>query len=127
MGVWDQVVTTEQQAGEFQQNSVNWGYLFLLFLSYFFTHQVIQNTTHVTVAGTVGSWWFAPEDATACCSSGMIGSLIRALTTSFGSICFGSLLVAIVQATKALAQSARNNENQILVCIAECLLNCLER
>ena len=127
MGVWDQVVTTEQQAGEFQQNSVNWGYLFLLFLSYFFTHQVIQNTTHVTVAGTVGSWWFAPEDATACCSSGMIGSLIRALTTSFGSICFGSLLVAIVQATKALAQSARSNENQILVCIAECLLNCLER
>ena len=69
---------------------------------------------------------FAPEDATSCCSSGMIGSLIRAMTTSFGSICFGSLLVAIVQATRALAEAARNNDNQILVCIADCLLSCLQ-
>ncbi|KAL7536103.1 hypothetical protein ACHAXR_006920, partial [Thalassiosira sp. AJA248-18] len=126
MGVWEKVVVTEQQVGEYQSNSVNYGYLFLLFLSYFFTHQVIQNTTHVTVAGTVGSWWFSPEDATSCCSSGMMGSLIRALTTSFGSICFGSLLVAIVQSLKALAQSARNNDNQLLICLAECILNCLE-
>lgn len=122
MGVWEQVVETEVQVGEYQQNSVNYGYLFLLFLSYFFTHQVIQNTMHVTVAGTVGSWWFSPESG----CSGMTGSLLRALTTSFGSICFGSLLVAIIQATKALAQSARNNDNAILICIAECILNCLE-
>lgn len=126
MGVWEEVVTVEAQAGNAQANSVNYGYLFLLFLSYFFTHQVIQNTTHVTVAGTVGSWWFSPEDATSCCSAGMMGSLIRALTTSFGSICFGSLLVAIVQALKALAQSARSNDNGILICIAECVLGCLE-
>ncbi len=33
-----------------------------MFLSYFFTHQVIQNTLHVSVAGAVGTWWFAPED-----------------------------------------------------------------
>lgn len=131
MGVWDKVIQSEEVQGvngqvTYTQNSVNYGYLFLLLLSYFFTHQVIQNTTHVTVAGTVGSWWFAPEDATSCCSSGMIGSLIRAMTTSFGSICFGSLLVAIVQATRALAEAARNNDNQILVCIADCLLSCLQ-
>ena len=60
MGVWEAVVQSEtQEVGgnvTYTSNSVNWGYLFLLFLSYFFTHQVIQNTTHVTVAGTVGSW-----------------------------------------------------------------------
>ncbi len=60
MGVWDKVVQSEtQEVGgnvTYTTNSANWGYLFLLFLSYFFTHQVIQNTTHVTVAGTVGSW-----------------------------------------------------------------------
>lgn len=131
MGVWDQVITTEENqianGQTYTTSSANYGYLFLLFLSYFFTHQVIQNTTHVTVAGTVGSWWFSPADATSCCSSGMMGSLIRSLTTSFGSICFGSLLVAIVQALKALAQSARNNDNQILICIAECILGCIER
>jgi len=48
------------------------------------------------------------------------------MTTSFGSICFGSFLVAIVQALKALAQSARENgDAQILACIAECILSCL--
>lgn len=131
MGVWEKVVNEEQQqvgnGQTYTTNSVAYGYLFLLFLSYFFTHQVIQNTTHVTVAGTVGAWWFSPEDATSCCSSGMMGSVVRALTTSFGSICFGSLLVAILQALKALAQSARSNDNGILICIAECILGCLER
>ena len=61
MGVWDKVIQSEEVQGvngqvTYTQNSVNYGYLFLLLLSYFFTHQVIQNTTHVTVAGTVGSW-----------------------------------------------------------------------
>jgi hypothetical protein len=103
----------------FEQNKVSWGYLFLLFLSYFFTHQVIQNTTHCVVAGTVGTWWFSPNES-GC--GAVMGSLVRSLTTSFGSICFGSLLVAIVQATRALANAARDNENQILVCIAMCIL-----
>ena len=106
-----------------EENQVGWGYLFLLLLSYFFTHQVIQNTTHCVVAGTVGTWWFSPSDS-GC--GAVIGSLVRSLTTSFGSICFGSLLVAIVQATRALANAARDNENQILVCIATCILACIE-
>lgn len=120
MGVWEEVVTKNcvgtQSECLAQTSSVNYGYLFLLFLSLFFTEQVIQNTTHVIVAGTVGGWWFSNEGG--CCSAGVMGSTIRALTTSFGSICFGSLLVAILQALKALANSARNNENQIAICIA---------
>jgi hypothetical protein len=107
----------------FDQNQLGWGYLFLLFLSYFFTHQVIQNTLHATVAGPVGTWWFSPADS-GC--GAVLGSLCRSLTTSFGSICFGSLLVALVQATRALANAARDNDNQILVCIATCILACIE-
>lgn len=133
MGVWDQVISSGSGQADvaggqvnYTENSFNYGYLFLLFLSYFFTHQVIQNTTHVTVAGTVGAWWFSPDDATSCCSSGTTGSLIRALTTSFGSICFGSLLVAILQSLKALANSARDNENQLVMCLLDCFLSCLE-
>jgi branched-subunit amino acid permease len=48
------------------------------------------------------------------------------MTTSFGSICFGSLLVAIVQALRALANQARaEGDAGILACIAECILACL--
>ena len=119
MGVWEEVYDEDLAADG--QNPTNYGYLFLLLRSCFFTHQVVQNTVHVTVAGTVGSWWFSPGEG-GCC-----GSLVRALTTSFGSICFGSLLVAIVQALRALAQQLRQQEGGIFICIAECILGCLER
>ena len=55
-----------------------------------------------------------------------MGSAIRTLTTSFGSICFGSLLVAILQALKAVASMARSEEGgSFLLCLAECIIQCL--
>jgi hypothetical protein len=51
--------------------------LFLLFLSLFFTQQVLQACVHVTVAGTVGTW----VSACAFCFS----------RTSF--VCFFSLIL----------------------------------
>lgn len=36
--------------------SVNYGFLFLLLVSFYFTQQVLQSCVHVTVAGTVGTW-----------------------------------------------------------------------
>jgi len=65
-----------------------YGIMFLLFLSFFFTHQVIQNSVHVTVAGVVGSWWVAPAE-NGCCGATVCNSFIRTVTTSFGSVCFG--------------------------------------
>lgn len=58
-------------------------------------------------------------------------SFVRATTTSFGSICFGSLLVAIIETLKTLVQSARADDDNggcaaFLLCLVECLLNCLE-
>lgn len=98
---------------------------FLFFLSFYWTQQVIQNIVHVTVAGTVGTWWFSPEEANSCCSSAIRGSLFRAVTYSFGSICFGSLIVAIIQALKEMARQSRES-GDMLACCAECLLGCLE-
>ena len=129
VGIWDDTITcTVNEAGFNVCSEPNYGILFGMFVSYFFTHQVIQNTIHVVVAGVVGTWWFAPDEASSCCSAGVCDSMKRALTTSFGSICFGSLIVAIIQALRALANSARANDdgNAILVCIAECILQCLE-
>lgn len=128
VGIWDDTITCQQVGDVTQCSDPNYGILFGMFVSYFFTHQVIQNTIHVVVAGVVGTWWFAPDEASSCCSAGVCDSMKRALTTSFGSICFGSLIVAIIQALRALANSARANDdgNAILVCIAECILQCLE-
>merc|ERR1712113_198682 len=84
------------------ENDPNGLVLFGLLISYFWTAQVCRNVVHVTSAGTIGTWWFAPIEASSCCSNGVRDSWIRSVTTSFGSICFGSLIVAIIQAVKEM-------------------------
>jgi len=105
-----------------------YGYLFLMLVSYFWTLQVLMNVVHVTVAGVVGTWWLSPADANCCCSGAIFGSFIRSITTSFGSICLGSLIVAVIQAIRQLAYTARQNDdgNACLICIAECILSCIQ-
>jgi len=104
----------------------NYGILFVLFLSLFFTQQVLQSCVHVTVAGTVGTWWVSPSES-GCCSKGVFNSFIRTITTSFGSICFGSLLVAILQALRAIASTARMSDDcALLACLCECIIGCLQ-
>ena len=82
---------------------------------------------HVTTAGVIGTWWFVPSEANGFCSKAIGDSFSRAVTYSFGSICFGSLLVALVQALRALEYYCRDNDDfQFLSCIIQCILGCLE-
>lgn len=97
-------------------------------LSFYWTSQVIKNILVVTVAGTVGTWWFAPEEAQAFCSVAITDSFSRAATFSFGSIAMGSLFMAIIQVLHHLVHNARRNQSDsILLCILECIVNLLER
>ena len=104
----------------------------LLLLSFYWTLQVISNVVHTSVAGTVGTWWFVPDDNMAsgrgCCSSAVTDSMGRAMTYSFGSICFGSLIVAILEVIRNIARSgARNRRGGILRCLCQYLLLLIER
>ena len=57
LGVWDRTYNCTTDANGVQTcSSPSYGILFVLFLSYFFTHQVIQNTLVVIVAGVVGEF-----------------------------------------------------------------------
>ena len=109
------------------ENEINGFIVFLFLVSFFWTFQVIKNVVHVTVAGTVGTWWFVPGEARSCCSSAVRNSYWRSITTSFGSICFGSLLVAIIQATREIVYSMRTQENSLLLCLIDCILSIIER
>jgi hypothetical protein len=124
LGIQDSLVSCNEDG---VCSSPNYLYLFLLFVSYFFTHQVLQNTIHTTIAGVVGSWWFMPDES-GFCGSAVCGSFYRTLTTSFGSVCFGSLLVAIIEATRQLVESLRQNEElgSAFACVIDCVLGCLQ-
>jgi Plasma-membrane choline transporter len=105
--------------------------VFLCLFSFYWVHQVLHNTVHVTVTGVIGSWWFAPattsdEQAPSCgYGSAIDGSLYRAMTYSFGSICFGSFLVAFIQTLRALENSERRKDSNLLLCIIQCAIACI--
>ena len=85
-------VTSGCNAAGVCEREANGLVVFLFLVSFYWSHQVIKNTVHCTVAGTVGTWWFSPHEASSCCSSAVRDSWVRSVTTSFGSICFGSLI-----------------------------------
>ena len=108
------------------ETSPNGALVFGFLVSYFWTIQVVKNVVHVTVAGTVGTWWFHPLEASSGCSKAVTDSWVRSMTSSFGSICFGSLIVAIIQALKEICHQLREQDDSILVCLAECILGCIQ-
>ena len=55
----------------------------------------------------------------------------RALTTSFGSICLGSFIVAAIQTVRAILHSLARQRGdnvavQIIACLVDCILGCIE-
>jgi len=113
-------------------------YVFLLF-SFYYSSQVINNTVHVTISGVFATYYFrgvhepGTNNIEIDVKNPTAASLKRALTTSFGSICFGSLLIALVNTLRALATQTKHEaaEDQdyllcILACCIECILSCIE-
>lgn len=106
-----------------------------MLLSFFWTLQMLKNLVHTANCGVFATWYFL-NHTNAMPERPMMGSLKRTFTTSFGSVAFGSLIVAIIQTLKALANFRLNHNNQggdcanIVMCvvagIARCILSCLE-
>lgn len=101
---------------------------FFLLISLFWTLEILKNISHVTTAGVVAMWWFLPEAPSATCSA-----FKRSLTTSFGSICLGSLIVAVIKAIRIIVYSAmrqaRDSGSFLALCLLaclRCLLDCIE-
>ncbi|KAL3898090.1 MAG: hypothetical protein SGCHY_002969 [Lobulomycetales sp.] len=87
-------------------------FVFLLFAFYWMT-QVIKTTVHVTVSGLFASYYFQSQPTgdgkhKITISNPTAKAAKRALTTSFGSVCYGSLIVAILQTIRALIRMAAN-------------------
>jgi len=97
---------------------------FTLLLMFLWTVQVFGNILVVTVSGCAEEWWFAAEGAMP-----VVKAFCRAITYDLGAICFGSLLVAIIQTLYAilmyLAAKAKKQGNKLMECVLYCLACCV--
>ncbi|KAJ3305724.1 hypothetical protein HDV03_001132 [Kappamyces sp. JEL0829] len=104
--------------------------------AFYWTSQVIANTIHITVAGVFATYYFRgvaqPNgEVDVPVKHPTTAALKRALTTSLGPNCYGSLLIAIIQTIKALADNARaqNGDNiacTLILCCISCILGLIE-
>lgn len=99
-------------------------WVYLVF-SFFWTTQVIKNVVHVTVAGVFATWYFAGEANMP--AKPVKGALKRAMTYSFGSIAFGSLIVAVIKTIRAMVYSMKSARHQLLRAITLCMLRIIDR
>lgn len=100
----------------------------LMVFTFLWFSQVVTNVMHVTASGLVATWYYAGFDNMP--RNPTLSAFKRSTTTSFGSICFGSLVVAIIEFVRWLVRSARANDNDgcgaFLLCIMDCLLSLLD-
>ena len=76
------------------------------------------------VAGAVGMWYFHKDDTSYDYpASPAFTALGWCFTSSFGSMCFGGMVLAIVEILRSLANKNSNNNN-ILMCILRCIIKC---
>jgi len=117
------------------------GILFVYFLVFCWGAGVAYNVCHVTNCGVFARWYYhglvgdSDSESGSSDSEGMgrvsrpIGpSLYAALTTSLGSVCCGSFLVAAVRALEALARQAESDaagNGNIVMCLCMCAVQCL--
>lgn len=72
-----------------------------------------QHIVMVTVAGTIGSWWFDQPSA-------LKETFVAATFYNFGSICYGSLFVGFVQFLRQITEGLRpNRDDSAMMCFYE--------
>lgn len=103
--------------------------VYITFAAYWIS-EWLKNTIHTTISGVYGAWFFAPHSPP---KGATRGAARRAMTYSFGSISFGSLVVAIINMLRQICsiaqQTSANSGNlgaQCGFCILQCFLGLLD-
>ncbi|KAK6461977.1 plasma-membrane choline transporter-domain-containing protein [Scheffersomyces coipomensis] len=82
--------------------------VFVMFAGYYIS-EVFRNIIHVTISGVYGTWYYLANSDQGAPRLPALGALRRALTYCFGSISFGSLIVALIQLVRSLLQILRQS------------------
>ncbi|KYR02071.1 hypothetical protein DLAC_00870 [Tieghemostelium lacteum] len=107
--------------------------MYFMIFAFFWVTAFISAVFQHTVAGAVSNWYFSrdPTGESEVGSPNAFTSLGRALSTSLGSLAFGSLIIAFIEFMQAMLAISKNSnsENKLVVMIISCLqciLGCIE-
>ncbi|KAM1170254.1 hypothetical protein ACFX2G_021153 [Malus domestica] len=106
-----------------------WWLLVVLSISLFWTGAVLCNTVHVIVSGMVFLVLIhGGREAPSMPPNSLMKSLRYAVTTSFGSICYGSLFTAFIRTLRWKIRGVRSKigNNECLLCCVDFLFNLVE-
>ncbi|KAE8318425.1 plasma-membrane choline transporter-domain-containing protein [Aspergillus transmontanensis] len=100
--------------------------VYVTFAMYWFS-EWLKNTVHTTIAGVYGTWYFWSNSPNGMPKGATRGAFKRATTYSFGSISFGSLIIALINMLRqacSVAQRHEAAEGNLLGSIAFWILGC---
>lgn len=101
--------------------------VYVTFAMYWFS-EWIKNTVHTTIAGVYGSWYFWSKSAGGMPKKSTRGAFRRATIYSFGSISFGSLIIALINMLRQVCSVAQQQEasgGNIIASIFLWILGCI--
>lgn len=112
------------------------GLMFVMLISFFWAYKLLQVIATMATAHVVASWYFSPEVVTEgmpCLRPVTLVGLKRACTNYLGSIAFGTLIVAILEAlyyTIKYCASKMAGDNMVVKLVVSCVLcvlGCLKK
>ncbi|XP_071735653.1 uncharacterized protein [Rutidosis leptorrhynchoides] len=106
-----------------------WWYLVVFSVSLFWTGAVLCNTVHVIVSGMVFLVLINDgRESTSMPRDPLLQTLRYAVTTSFGSICYGSLFTAAIRTLRWEIRGLRSKigNNECLLCCVDFLFHLVE-
>ncbi|PIA63565.1 hypothetical protein AQUCO_00201123v1 [Aquilegia coerulea] len=115
--------------GDSVDDSLCWWLLVALSVSLFWTGAVLCNTVHVIASGMVFLVLIhGGREAATMPSKPLVKSLRHAVTTSFGSICYGSLFTAAIRMLRWEIRGLRSKigSNECLLCCVDFLFHLVE-
>lgn len=102
------------------------GLLVFVFYSGYYISEVMRTTIHVTLSGIYGTWYYLSKSDAGLPNHPALGAFRRAMTFCFGSICFGSLIVTLLQLLRQVINIAQTEALGNGDGWAYCLLMCLD-
>lgn len=85
------------------------GVLVFVFFAGYYISEVAKNVIHTTISGVYGTWYYLSGSDQGEPRFPALGAFRRAMTYCFGSICFGSLIVSLLQLLRAFVRILRSN------------------